>query len=188
VGCVRLKKYNITVDGEPYKVELITHVRGFPFSAKVNEKPYEAEFVGEPETAAPFSIRIHRKVYKVELKGINREGPFQVKVNDIPFKVELKAVARKLVPKTPESQALVSVTEPSKKVAVEGAVTAPMAGKIVSVLVEEGDSVKEGDVLCILEAMKMENEITATKAGVVQEIKVSEDTSVNEGDTLIVIK
>ena len=178
----------MSIDGKPYKVELITHVRGSPFSAKVNEKPCEAEFVGEFEAAAPFSIMVHGKVYEVELKRIDRERPFPIKVNDVLFKVELKPAARKVVSKIPESPALISVVRPSRRVVVEGAVTAPMAGKIVSVLVKDGDSVKVGDVLCVLEAMKMENEITATKAGIVQEIKISEGMPVNEGEVLIVIK
>jgi biotin carboxyl carrier protein len=63
-----------------------------------------------------------------------------------------------------------------------------MAGKIVSVKVRDGDPVKIGTVLCILEAMKMENEIIAPKAGTVQEVNVSEGSTVNEGDILIVIK
>ena len=184
----RLRKYNIVIDGKSYKVELTTHVRGSPFSARVNEKSYEAEFVGGFEAAAPFSIRARGKVYEVELKRIDRERPFPIKVNNVPFKVELKPAERRFVSKTPESLALISVAKPSRRAVVEGAVTAPMAGKIVSVLVNDGDSVKAGDVLCVLEAMKMENEITATKAGVVQEIKVSEGMPVNEGEVLVIIK
>lgn len=184
----RLRKYNIIVDGKPYKVELTTHVRGAPFSAKVNEEPYEAEFVGEFEAAAPFSIRVRGKVYEVELKRIDSEGPFPIKVNNVPFRVELKPAERKLLSKAPEAPAFISVVKPSGRTVVEGAVTAPMAGKIVSVLVKDGDSVKVGDVLCILEAMKMENEIAATKAGIVHEVKVSEGTPVNEGETLFLIK
>ena len=184
----RLRKYDIFIDGRLYKVELITHVKGSPFSAKVNEKPYEAEFIGEYETAAPFSIRVREKAYEVELKRIDRERPFPIKVNNVPFKGELKPAARKLVSKTPESPALIFVAKPSRRTVVKGAVTAPMAGKIISVLVRDYDSVKVGDVLCILEAMKMENEITATEAGVVQEVKVSEGMPVNEGEVLIIIK
>ena len=122
------------------------------------------------------------------MKRIDREKPFTIRINDKPFSVELKPVARKFVSKTPESSALASIAKPSRKMVVAGAVTAPMAGKIVSVFVKEDDAVKAGDVLCILEAMKMENEITASKAGVVQEVKVSEGRSVNEGDVLVIIK
>jgi len=184
----RLREYNITVDDKLYKVKLITHVRGAPFSAKINEKSYEAEFVGEFDSAAPFSVKVDGKVYDVELKTIDKENPFPIKVNDVLFRVELKPTARRVALKTPESTAFISVTKPSRRTVVEGAVTAPMAGKIVSVLVEDGDSVNVGDVLCVLEAMKMENEITAPKAGIVEEIKVSEGMPVNEGEALVIIK
>ncbi len=184
----RLREYNIDVDGKLYKVKLITHVRGAPFSAKINEKPYEAELLGKFDSAEPFSVKVDGKVYDVELKTIDREKPFPVKVNDVSLKVKLQPAARKAVSKTPESTALISVAKPSRKMAVEGAVTAPMAGKIVSVVVKHGASVNVGDVLCVLEAMKMENEITATKAGIVEEIKVSEGMPVNEGEALVIIK
>jgi glutaconyl-CoA decarboxylase len=70
----------------------------------------------------------------------------------------------------------------------EGAVIAPMTGKIVSVKAKKGDAVKRGDVVCILEAMKMENEILAPVEGVVQEVNVSEGSAVSEGDILLIIK
>ena len=74
--------------------------------------------------------------------------------------------------------------------AVTGAgevVAAPMPGTIVKVNVTQGQAVKAGDVLCVLEAMKMENEIMAPKAGTVTQVVVSKGASVNTGDALIVI-
>ena len=66
-----------------------------------------------------------------------------------------------------------------------GSVKAPMPGTILAVKVTKGQSVKRGDVLCILEAMKMENEITAPNDGTVQHIRVQAGTTVNTGDPLI---
>ncbi|MFM9269386.1 sodium-extruding oxaloacetate decarboxylase subunit alpha [Halomonas elongata] len=67
------------------------------------------------------------------------------------------------------------------------AITAPLAGNIFKVNVKPGDSVAEGDVVIILEAMKMETEVRAASAGTVSEIKVSEGDSVAVGDELIVL-
>ena len=64
-------------------------------------------------------------------------------------------------------------------------VNAPMPGSIVSVKVAVGDTVSEGDVLCILEAMKMENEIMAPCAGKVVAISATQGASVNTGDILV---
>lgn len=69
-----------------------------------------------------------------------------------------------------------------------GAVTAQIAGRIVRIDAKVGDAVKAGDVLLILEAMKMENEIKAPVDGVVKEIPVSEGARVTEGDVLAVVE
>ncbi|EMA39494.1 acetyl-CoA carboxylase biotin carboxylase subunit [Halobiforma nitratireducens] len=67
-------------------------------------------------------------------------------------------------------------------------VDAEMQGTILDVEVEEGDEVAAGDVLVVLEAMKMENDIVAERGGTVSEIPVEEDQSVDMGDTLVVLE
>ena len=64
----------------------------------------------------------------------------------------------------------------------------PLQGNVFKVLVEQGATVEEGALVCIIEAMKMENEITAHKAGVVAELPISEGAAVSAGDTLAVIR
>ena len=72
--------------------------------------------------------------------------------------------------------------------ATPGTVRAPVPGRIVAVKVKAGDQVGKGDLLVILEAMKMENEIRAPINGVVQQVLVSEGQRVREGETLVVIE
>jgi acetyl-CoA/propionyl-CoA carboxylase, biotin carboxylase, biotin carboxyl carrier protein len=69
-----------------------------------------------------------------------------------------------------------------------GSVTVPMQGTIVKVLVNVGDTVEEGQTVCVLEAMKMENNIAADKAGTVTEIKVEAGQSVGSGDVVVTIE
>ncbi|MBQ7109252.1 MAG: biotin/lipoyl-binding protein, partial [Clostridia bacterium] len=64
-------------------------------------------------------------------------------------------------------------------------ITAPMPGSIVKIPVTVGQSVNQGDVVCILEAMKMENEIMAPCAGKVASINTSVGATVNTGDVLV---
>ncbi len=66
-------------------------------------------------------------------------------------------------------------------------VKAPMPGSILEVKVSIGDEVSEGDVLLVLEAMKMENELTASQAGTVSEVLVKKGDTVNSGDSLVVL-
>ena len=66
-----------------------------------------------------------------------------------------------------------------------GAITAEMQGTILSVEVGAGETVSAGDVVCVLEAMKMENDVTASAGGCVAEVAVSEGDSVDQGDTLL---
>ena len=79
---------------------------------------------------------------------------------------------------------------PAAPAAVTGAgeaVNAPMPGTILKVNVAQGQAVKEGDVLCVLEAMKMENDIIAPKSGTVTQVVVAKGASVSSGDPLVVI-
>ena len=67
-------------------------------------------------------------------------------------------------------------------------VEVPITGKIVSVNVKTGDEVKEGDVLCVLESMKMENPILAPVDGTITEVGVTVDQVVKPGEVIAVIE
>jgi biotin carboxyl carrier protein len=66
-------------------------------------------------------------------------------------------------------------------------IESPMPGNIWKILVKEGQEVKSGDVLLILEAMKLENEILAPRDGKVASITTSEGSAVNTGDKLVIM-
>jgi acetyl-CoA/propionyl-CoA carboxylase biotin carboxyl carrier protein len=76
----------------------------------------------------------------------------------------------------------------SAAAAGSGSVAVPMQGTIVKVLVAPGDTVEEGQTVCVLEAMKMENNIAADKSGTVSEVKVEAGQSVGSGDVVVVIQ
>ena len=77
------------------------------------------------------------------------------------------------------------VAAPAAAPAPAVSVTAPMPGNILDVKVKAGDSVKAGDTLLILEAMKMENEISAPQDGTIASVNVRKGDVVNSGDLLI---
>ena len=63
----------------------------------------------------------------------------------------------------------------------------PMTGRVIEVLVSEGDSVSNGDVVVVVESMKMENEIICDYDGTVSAVHVEEDQSVSEGEQLVIV-
>jgi len=180
--------YEIFIDGKPRKIEL-TKTSEKSFTVKIDDKSLNVDLQADKlDLEKRFLIKIGDKTYQVELPKIDRDKPFLMKVEEASFKAEVKAPTAKTVLTTFEPVALTSMNKIlTQKQVAEGAVTAPMTGKIISVKVKKGDQVMAGQILCIIEAMKMENEITAPKAGTVQEVNVSERSSVSEGEVLLVI-
>ena len=120
---------------------------------------------------------------------------YKIKVNGNEYKVEIEEVGGNItnVSAAPAQAAAPAAgpkpaSAPSAPASAGGVkVTSPLPGVILDVAVKEGDAVKKGDKVIVLEAMKMENVIEATADGVVKEIKVKKSDSVLEGDVLVVI-
>ena len=78
-------------------------------------------------------------------------------------------------------------TAPGGSAAPTGAVTVPMQGTVLRLLVKEGDKVEVGQTICVLEAMKMENNINAATAGTVKDLKIKQGAAVGSGDPICTI-
>ena len=120
-----------------------------------------------------YKVKVNGKVYEVELESVSE--------NDAKIaQSEAKEVKEEVAPAAKPAQAPVASGE-----GVE--VKAPMQGTINRVDVQNGSQVKKGQVLCILEAMKLENEIVSPADGVITQVNISKGQNVNNQELLFVI-
>ena len=133
-----------------------------------------------------YTFKVNGKAYKVSVEEAEN-NMLNVNVNGVNYSVE----AEDLVPKAAVSRpAPRPVAAPQAAPAAGGAgqsIKTPLPGVILDVFVKEGDTVKSGQKILLLEAMKMENNIEADKDGVIQSIQVKKGDSVQEGDVLMTI-
>ncbi|MGL6106932.1 biotin/lipoyl-containing protein [Romboutsia sp.] len=109
---------------------------------------------------------------------------YHITLNGKVYEVEIEEVTSATLPvQTAKSE----VNTVSQRKEVGESITAPMPGTIVNVLVKEGQPVKKGQVVAVLEAMKMENEIIAPVDGQVASVSVDKGQNVNLGDSLLKI-
>ncbi|MDF2839922.1 MAG: biotin/lipoyl attachment protein [Clostridia bacterium] len=135
----------------------------------------------EDEVMRKFSINVNGKSYEVEVEEI-KDG-----VASAPAAPVRAAAPVAAAPAPAPKAAPVAAAAPVSVPAGATSVTAPMPGTILSVNVKAGDAVKKGQVICILEAMKMENEIMSGTDGTITSVAVNQGDSVNTGQVLFVI-
>ncbi|MBU7042015.1 MAG: biotin/lipoyl-binding protein [Theionarchaea archaeon] len=149
------------------------------YTIEIDGKEHEVE-VEEQESS-----------FRVIVDGVSHEARIEEKRDTYTSSAPAHAPTHSISPghRTPSVQSPQSTSpspSPSPSSALPpGTIPAPMPGTILKITVAPGASVKAGDTLFILEAMKMENEITSPAQGVVKKILVSEGQTVNAGDALI---
>ena len=136
-----------------------------------------------------FKYTINGNIYKVVVNNIE-DNIAEVEVNGTPYKVEMNKPVKKQVVtiKRPAQAAVTPITRPTPTSSGPGSLRSPLPGTILEITCKVGDSVKKGQKLLVLEAMKMENSINADRDGVIKEIKVNKGDSVLEGADLVVIE
>jgi pyruvate carboxylase subunit B len=136
-----------------------------------------------------FNVTIHGESYHVEVSGSGRKSdgrkPYYIRVNDKLEEVYLEPIQEVLagVPEAPEPPGKKSPKRP--KPSKPGDVASPMPGRVIKVLVSQGDRVKAGDPVLVIEAMKMESRVPAPIAGTVTALYVKEGEDVKTDETLV---
>ena len=128
-----------------------------------------------------YKVTLNNRVYEVEVE----QGEAML-VNE--YELAAPAAAATAAPAAAPVAAAAPAAAPAAGALAAGeGITSPMPGNILKINVAQGQKVNEGDVLIVLEAMKMENEISATKSGTVAQINVTKGAVVETGTPLVVI-
>jgi biotin carboxyl carrier protein len=169
--------YQVFLEGNKEPISVDINIRHQQVSGVVNHQPFTAEI----EKTHPFEyyIRYNHHSYNILiLKVNNEEKTLTLKINGKRVTLQVKDKFDLLLQQLGMDKAM------SKK--VEN-IKAPMPGKIIDVLVSEGQAVKKGDTLLILEAMKMENALKAPHDGIVKKVYISKGIAVEKNQPLIEI-
>jgi biotin carboxyl carrier protein len=162
--------YDVTIDGKKHHLDLNrTHGR---WSCRLNGREIEVDAVlARPDV---LSLRIGNKAFEVKCERV--AGDIHLWVASVRFAVDIRD------PRSLRGRGRTVDDHGPKKL------TAPMPGKIVRVLLDQGNPVEAGAGVLVVEAMKMQNEIKSPKRGTIRKILVSEGAAVNAGDVLAIVE
>ncbi len=165
-------KYEVLIDGNLHQIELERADKGY--QCLVDGEPFALNVV---MTARDVLSIIHEGRHYEAKREYSLLGETHIIVGSERFRAEVRD------PRSLRSRRAAAGAEagPAK-------IIAPMPGKIVRLLVAEGEEVEAGQGLVVVEAMKMQNEIKATKKGKVTKIAVKEASAVNAGDLLAIVE
>lgn len=171
-------RFDLLIDGKAYKVELGL---GEAITVVVDGETYRAE---AKKASKGVTVHLDKKKFLVRFEGSH------ISIDGHKHNVEVRNLRRgrpSWCYGTEEAED-VAVGKPTHKISGgEGMIHPPMPGRVVSIKVKEGDPVKIGSPILVLEAMKMQNEIVSNTDGIVREIRVSEGDLVESKDVLVVI-
>jgi biotin carboxyl carrier protein len=162
--------YDITIDGKKYRLDL-NRADG-RWSCRLDGRELEIDpILTRPDM---LSLRIGDLAYEVKSERVANE--LHLWAGNTCFTVEVRD------PRSLRGRSRAGDDHGPRKI------TAPMPGKVVRLLVHEGDEVEPGSGVAVVEAMKMQNEIKSPKKGTIQKILVSEGAAVNAGDVLAIVE
>jgi biotin carboxyl carrier protein len=162
--------YDVIIDGKNYRLEL-NHADG-RWSCRLDGRELEVDGVlARPDV---LSLRIGNLAYEVKSERVGDD--LHLWVGSSRFVVEIRD------PRSLRGRTRAGDDHGPRKI------VAPMPGKVVRLLVGEGDSVEAGGGVAVVEAMKMQNEIKSPKKGTVQKVLVSQGAAVNAGDVLVIVE
>ena len=171
-------RFDLFIDGKAYNVEVGI---GNVITIDVEGKTFQAE---TKKSSNGITVLVDNKKFLVRFEGSH------VSINGHKHAVEVRNLRRGMPSwyYAPDDLGDNEAGKPIHRMyGGEGIIHPPMPGRVVSIKVKEGDSVKTGTPILVLEAMKMQNEVVSNTDGIVREIRVSEGDLVESKDVLVVI-
>jgi biotin carboxyl carrier protein len=162
--------YDVTIDGKNYRVDLDRQDGQWSCRLDGRELELDAALV----RSNILSLRLNDAAHEITLESANSN--LRVWVGSTPFIVEVRD------PRSLRGRKRSAEDQGRRKI------TAAMPGKVVRLLVREGDAVEAGAGLMVVEAMKMQNEVKSPKKGAVHKIFFAENATVNAGDVLAIVE
>ncbi|MGA9510107.1 MAG: biotin/lipoyl-containing protein [Candidatus Sulfotelmatobacter sp.] len=161
--------YEVTIASKTYRLDL-NRAEG-RWSCRLDGRDLEVDAVlARPDV---LSLRVGNLAYEIKSERVGSD--LHLWVGSTRFAVEVRD------PRSLRGRTRAAEDQGPKKIA------APMPGKVVRLLVREGDDVELGAGMAVVEAMKMQNEIKSPKKGTVQKVLVTEGAAVNAGDVLVIV-
>jgi len=134
-----------------------------------------------------FKFKINGNNYAVDVMSIE-DNLAQIEVNGTPYNIEIERKVKKTktptIVRAPQREPAIPKIE-KKEGGTAHAILAPLPGSIMEVKVNAGDIIEKGQLLMMMEAMKMENQVLADRKGVVEKVHVAPGDTVLQGDKLI---
>ena len=166
-----MEKYFAEIEGVEYQIEILSNNR-----VVINGEPYELDFQALRQHLS-YSLLLEGKSYEINIYQDN--GFWEVLLRGTRFSVQVE---------DERERRLRMATGQSSKEEGKIIIQAPMPGLVIDIPVKEGQEVDEGDVLVILESMKMQNELNAPRAGRITRIQAKMDEHVERKQVLLVLE
>lgn len=165
------EKYYATIQGIEYVIEITSET-----SVTINDNPRMMDY--QPlKQGSSCSLLVDGKLYEPTV--YNENGGWEIILKGNRYNVQVEDERERLL------RLASGGTSPQQGRFI---LTSPMPGLVIDIPVKEGDQVSEGDVLVILESMKMQNELTAPRAGTVTQIQVSVNDNVERKESLLILE
>jgi biotin carboxyl carrier protein len=157
-------RHSVAIEGKPDFLQ--------ESAVTVDKNTHKVRIIDTDTNGVMKSVMINNRIYRVGIRSRADGFPEEITLKGIPYKVDIERIESTRYRPPPTAKQ------------IPGKVAANMPGQIISLLVKEGDPVAEGQIVLILEAMKMENEVLSPKSGKIKRMIVKEQDLVMKGDAL----